>query len=94
MSALDVYHYMHDLKNINEKRVWAMLSEYLDKMDTGNMCLCGICLTDIAAITLNNIPAHYQTEENLVIAKERVTDVEIYKQLKKAVETVSETPHH
>lgn len=94
MASLDVYHYMDDLKNVNEKRVWAMLADYLDKNDAPSICCCPICLVDIAAITLNNIPAHYQTEENFAIAIEKVSDVEIYKQLKKAVDLVSARPHH
>lgn len=94
MATLNVFHYMGDLKNLNEKRVWAMLADFLDHNDTSRMCLCAICLVDIAAITLNNIPAHYQTEEHLAVAAERVPDAEIYKQLKKAVELVTKRPHH
>jgi competence protein ComFB len=91
---LDVYHYMSDLRNMNEKRVWSMLSEYIDNNDMSGVCLCPICIVDIAAITLNSIPAHYQTEENLSVAVEKVSDVEIYKQIKKAVAVVSRRPHH
>ncbi len=93
-TKLNVFHYMDDLKNINEKRVWNMLSEYLDNNDTGDMCTCGICLMDIAALTLNHIPAHYQSEENITRARERTADVEIYRQLKKAIDIVTKTPHH
>lgn len=91
---MDIYHHMHDLKNINEKRVWEMLSLYLEEADTSGMCLCPICLTDIAAVTLNAIPAHYQTEPNLTRAKEKLSDVELFRQLKKAILLVSSRPHH
>lgn len=94
MAKLDLYHYMDDLKNVNEKRVWKMLGEYLDSADVSNICTCSICLIDMAALTLNNIPASYQTEEHMTIAKEAVSDVEIFRQLKKAVELVSKRPHH
>ena len=92
--ALDLYHFMEDLRNVNEKRVWQMLSDYLENNDTEGMCLCGICLTDIAAITLNSIPPHYQTEEHLSVAQEKLPDIEIYRQLKRAIDMVMARPHH
>jgi competence protein ComFB len=92
--ALDIFHYMHDLKNINEKRVWSMLSDYIENSDTSDMCLCGICLTDIAAITLNSIPTHYQVEEHLTSAQEKVSDTEIFRQMKRAIAMVKVRPHH
>jgi competence protein ComFB len=79
---------------MNEKRVWSMLSEYIDNNDMTGVCLCPICIVDIAAITLNSIPPHYQTEENLMVAVEKVSDVEIYKQIKKAISIVALRPHH
>jgi competence protein ComFB len=86
---------MGDLLNMNERRAWDMLSEYIDNNDTSELCLCGICLTDMVAITLNNIPAHYQVERHdLIAAKNKVPDTEIYRQLKKAIVTVKERPHH
>jgi competence protein ComFB len=91
---LDIHHYIDDLKNTNEKRVWLMLSEFIEKNDDPDLCLCPICVIDMAAITLNNVPAHYQTEENISDAQARVSDEEIYTQLKKAVELVSKRPHH
>ena len=94
MPTLNLYHYMDDLKNVNEKRAWSMLGEYLDSNDTSEMCTCSICLMDIAALTLNHIPAHYQSEENIEKARERTSDAEIYRQLKKAILMVTKTPHH
>ena len=94
MPTLNVFHYMDDLKNANEKRVWNMISEYLDSNNVDDMCTCAICLMDIAALTLNHIPAQYQAEENLTRARERTSDAEIYRQLKKAIDVVSKVPHH
>jgi competence protein ComFB len=91
---LDIHHYIDDLKNTNEKRVWLMLSDFIENNDNPDLCLCPICVIDIAAITLNNIPPHYQTEENITDAQARVPDAEIYEQLKKAVYLVSKRPHH
>jgi competence protein ComFB len=85
---------MDDLKNVNEQRVWGMLGDYIEDNDTDGMCLCGICLTDTAAITLNSIPAHYQLEPHLAVAQEKVPDSEIYRQLKRALEMVAKRPHH
>lgn len=91
---IDVFYYMEELKNVNEKRVWQLLSEYIEANSTEKFCLCGICLSDIVAITLNNIPSQYQKEEGLSASKEKVSDAEIYRQLKKAILTVSKHPHH
>lgn len=91
---MNFHHYMDSLKNVNEKRVWDMIGEYTEDYDTSGICLCWICITDIAAITLNNIPPCYQTEENLDAAREKITDAEIFRQLKRAIKMVSERPHH
>ena len=94
MAKLNVFHYMSDLKNVNEQRVWDMLSDYIDNNETSSKCLCGLCLVDIAAITLNNIPSHYQMESQITAAQEKVSDAEIYRQLKKAIAMVKARPHH
>ena len=95
MPSLNVFHYMDDLRNVNEKRVWNILSEYIDSVsEEEGLCLCSICLTDIAAITLNSIAPHYQQEEHLSVARERLPDAEIFRQMKKAIEKVKNKPHH
>ena len=94
MPSLNVFHYMGDLRNVNEKRVWNMLSEYIDSANEEEGCLCSICLADIAAITLNSIAPHYQLEENISVAKDKVSDAEIFRQMKKAIEKVRARPHH
>ncbi|MDR0453298.1 MAG: late competence development ComFB family protein [Deferribacteraceae bacterium] len=91
---LNLYHYINDLKNVNEKRVWSMLAEYVDDNNINDICTCSICLMDVAAITLNSIPAHYMCEENMVAAQEKISDTEIFEQLKKAMIVVEKTPHH
>lgn len=84
---------IEQLKNVNEKRVWDILADYLDQDDS--VCKCSICILDIAAIVLNSIPPHYQTfEDSLEEAKKKVSDELILEKIKLAVERVKKYPHH
>jgi competence protein ComFB len=93
MSKINFYE-IDNIRNINEKRVWDLLSQYLDSHT--DICDCRDCILDIAVIVLNNIKPHYQvTDENIKNRPyEKVSDKEIYIEIEKAVKIVNKTPHH
>lgn len=93
MSKINFYE-IDNIRNINEKRVWDLLSQYLEVHN--EVCDCRDCVLDIAVIVLNNIKPHYQvTDENIKTRPyEKVSDEEIYAEIEKAVKIVNKSPHH
>ena len=92
MSKINLYDY-DKIRNINEPRVLELVAEYLE--DNPNICTCWDCVLDIIAITLNNIPPHYQAnEDDMVEAINKVSDDEILMQIQIAAERVAKFPHH
>ncbi len=93
MGKINFYE-IDNIRNINEKRVWSILSQYLDAHE--DVCSCRDCILDIAVIVLNNIKPHYQvTDENIEDRSfEKVSDDEIYNEIEKAVKVVNNNPHH
>jgi competence protein ComFB len=92
MAKINIYDY-EKIHNINEKRVWNLLIKLVEEDDT--ICTCRDCILDIVAITLNNIPPHYQiNEENYSEAYKKITEQEIYEQLLIATRIVKTHPHH
>ncbi|MCA1928209.1 MAG: late competence development ComFB family protein, partial [Calditerrivibrio sp.] len=83
MSKINQYD-IDQLKNVNEKRVWDLLADYLDRDES--VCSCSICVLDMAAIVLNSIQPHYQTyEESIDEAIKKVSDELIIEKIKLAV---------
>ncbi len=81
------------LRNVNEKRVWDLLPDFLTANE--GICNCRDCVMDMVAITLNSIPPHYQANaEDLTVAKQKVSDDDILLQLSIAAEKVKRHPHH
>lgn len=93
MGKINFYE-IDSIRNINEKRVWSILSQYLDAHQ--EVCTCRDCILDIAVIVLNNIKPHYQvTEENIdKRAYEKVSDKDIYNEIEQAIKIVNKNPHH
>lgn len=92
MAKINIYDY-EKIHNINEKRVWNLLIKLVEEDDT--ICTCRDCILDIVAITLNNIPPHYQiNEENYSEAYKKISEEEIYEQLQIAAKIVKTHPHH
>lgn len=92
MSKINQYD-IDQLKNVNEKRVWDLLADYLDRDES--VCSCSICVLDIAAIVLNSIQPHYQTyEESINEAIKKVSDELIIEKIRFAVQKVKKYPHH
>lgn len=87
------YYDVESLRNINEKRVLDMLPFFLER--NAQVCACGNCALDIAAITLNNIKPCYQvSEESIEKARKKVTDEEVYRQMTAAARLVDLNPRH
>lgn len=92
MAKINIYDY-EKIHNINEKRVWNLLIKLVEEDST--ICTCRDCILDIVAITLNNIPPHYQiNEENYSEAYKKISEQEIYEQLQIAAKIVKTHPHH
>jgi competence protein ComFB len=93
MGKINFYE-LDNIRNINEKRVWSILSQYLDAHS--EVCNCRDCVLDIAVIVLNNIKPHYQvTDENIENRPfEKASDDEIYNEIERAVKIVNSSPHH
>lgn len=92
MAKLNIFD-MDQLKNVNERRVWEILSDYLDNYPD-DICKCGVCVVDMAAIVLNHIKPCYQVDEKIETAVTLVPDSAIMQQIEKAVKLVSIRPHH
>lgn len=85
------------LHNCMETAVINMTSHILKKQE--NICTCEKCKLDIVAIALNNLPPKYVvSEKGEVYTKikemEAQFDVDIIKELTKAIEIVSKNPRH
>jgi len=81
---------MEDIVLRNIERV---LGEY------NNICKCDKCKLDIAAIALNKLPSYYTvTEKGKLFTKVKEMDiqneVDVVKEITRAIELVSEKPHH
>ncbi|WP_022851166.1 late competence development ComFB family protein [Limisalsivibrio acetivorans] len=92
MSKINYYD-VEAIRNINEKRVWDMLPFFLER--NPHLCTCGNCVLDIVAIALNNLKPVYQVyEESVDLARDKVSDEEIYRQLTNGARIVHENPRH
>jgi competence protein ComFB len=92
MAKINIYDY-EKIHNINEKRVWNLLAKLIENDDT--VCTCRDCILDIVAITLNNIPPHYQiNEEDYSEAYKKINEEGIIEQLIIATRIVKTNPHH
>ncbi|MDY6821832.1 MAG: late competence development ComFB family protein [Deferribacterota bacterium] len=93
MSKINFYD-LDNIRNVNENRVWRLLSGYIDEHN--DVCSCRDCILDIACITLNNIKPHYQVTDEKIEKRsyEKVTDEEILEEINKAVKIVQKNPHH
>lgn len=92
MANMNIYD-IDTIQNVNVRRVWDLLVKVLE--DDSSICTCRDCVLDIAAITLNKIPPHYQIlDENYDEAYRKVSDEEILNQIKLAAEKVKLHPHH
>ena len=81
------------LENVNEKKVWNYIENYVN--DHPKVCRCRDCILDIAAIALNSLKPAYNV--SVIHANQKPTGAnieEIKKAVKKAVKIVTKSPHH
>ena len=86
-----------ELHNCMEDAVKRCLDKMIVRYD--NICKCDKCKLDISAITLNNLsPRYVVTEQGKVFTKldemEPQYDVDVTRELTKAIQIVSKSPHH
>ena len=84
---------LDSLENVNEKKVWNFLEEYINK--DHSVCRCRDCMLDIAAIALNTLKPAYNV--SVIHANKKATGAtpdEVEKAVKKAIKIVTKTPHH
>ncbi len=86
-----------EAKNFMEKEVLRIIDKLLQ--DNPNMCNCEKCRADMAAIALNNLPPKYiVTEKGELYSKlqemETQFEVDIIREVSKAIEKVAREPHH
>ena len=88
------------LENLAEELVFQELYDFTQKakiMPDNDLCICCICLADIAAIVLNELPPFYCSN---FIDKDKNMDysakyrLEVQEKIFKAFEKVKKTPHH
>ncbi|KPU28075.1 competence protein ComF [Caloranaerobacter sp. TR13] len=87
---MKLYNYMEDV-------VIRMIDLTIEKYP--NICKCKKCKLDMAAIALNNLPPRYiVTEKGKLFTKvngmEVQFDVDVLKEVTKAIEKVSKKPKH
>lgn len=93
-------YYRDDLENLSEEMLFEQLHLLTESGET-TFCQCQICIQDIAAIALNNLPPsyissfvekHYRSEErNEKYASLRA---QAKTELLAAIDLVSSRPHH
>ncbi|SCG83300.1 hypothetical protein DW1_1730 [Proteiniborus sp. DW1] len=87
---MELHNYMEDAVSKNIDRI-------LDRYK--NVCKCNKCKLDITAIALNNLPPRYTvTEKGKLFTKVRELEpqyeVDIIREITKAIKIVSTQPHH
>ncbi|MCF6460080.1 late competence development ComFB family protein [Clostridium sp. Cult3] len=86
-----------ELRNLMEDEVMNTIDRVLKDRD--EVCGCDKCRLDIAAIALNNLkPKYVVTEKGGLYAKvdtlDYQYDVDLVKEITKAIEIVDKEPHH
>jgi competence protein ComFB len=87
-----------ELVNLMEREVKSTINKIL-KNKRGSICDCEKCKLDIAAIALNNLkPQYVVTDKGQLYGKLNTLDyqfdVDLTKEITKAIEIVSKNPHH
>ncbi len=86
----------HDLENVynlNEDAVIAAIEKYFTEDE--DACRCGVCIEDVFALSLNNMPAKYIQNYFGARDPERLVDtVQIERSVREAIEQVGKHPHH
>lgn len=88
------------LENLTENLVFQELNNFIEKIKNtpdSQLCICSICLADVAAIVLNDLKPQYCSN---FIDKDKSKDyynkhrLEVREKIAKAFDMVKKNPHH
>lgn len=95
----DLFH-TEELENIIEEMVFEEIDK-ITREEVIEFCHCDICIQDIAAISLNNLPPYYRTQmlyKKFPAPQEakyrRVLKAKVREEVIKAIEITMEHPNH
>jgi hypothetical protein len=80
------------VRNRNEVRVVAAMQKVL--ADANGFCGCQLCVEDVYALCLNQIPSHYVQSGAIVLNHKNPSQAEIERIAAAAVVRVGSTPNH
>ena len=80
------------VRNRNEIRVVKAIKNALK--NTNGFCGCQLCIEDIYAAAMNQIPAHYVQTGSIVLRTQGASDDEIEAVVGGALELVKQKPNH
>ncbi len=83
---------MAHIRNQNEIRVVETIRKVVPK--TKNFCGCQLCLEDVFALSLNQLPSHYVQAGAIVLGGKTPPDKELKKVVTRAVKAVKKAPNH
>lgn len=92
---LIIGHSVEDIRNDNEQLIIYKLNEIFRK--DKQLCRCRLCVEDIYALSLNNLPARYKQLLPLEARGEKdwqTEDARIEEAVRNAIEQVKKRPHH
>ena len=83
---------LENVRNRQEVRVVELMRKVLPGRK--GFCGCRLCLEDVYAYTLSNLPAHYTQTGSLVVRSAQPPDAEVLELLHQAFDRITETPSH
>lgn len=83
---------LEKVRNRQEPRVVAAMRDLLPK--DSDFCGCRLCVEDVYAIALNNLPAHYIQSGALMLGKKPPTEGDVHRAVQDALDIVRVRPNH
>ena len=80
------------IRNRHETRVAAAMRDLLPL--AADFCGCRLCVEDVYAIALNELPAHYVQHGSLVLHRQPPSDQDIQRAVADALDKVRVRPNH
>ena len=80
------------VRNRHEATVAEILREKLP--EEKNFCGCRICIEDVYALTLNNLPSHYVQTTSIILNKTPPSREDIARAVENAIDAVKVRPNH
>jgi Late competence development protein ComFB len=83
---------LETIRNRQEARVADAMRELLPLAD--DFCGCRLCVEDVYAIALNELPAHYVQHGSFVLRKQLPSDEDVRRAVTDALDKVRVRPNH